>query len=220
MERYQEVSEVVFAIFHRVTPLVQPVSLDEAFLDVTGCQRLHGDPVTIARRIRLSIKNETGLTASVGVASCRFMAKIASDLDKPDGLTVIPEEEMLDRLAPLPVGKIWGVGAVTGKRLDRLGIKTIGQLREWPEETLVAEFGQSGHDLWQLANGIDTSEVDSEEEEKSISHETTFAKDIVDIEELKVVLLELADRVASRLRSHAVAGRVVFLKLRTKISQP
>lgn len=214
MERYVEVSDVVFAIFGRVTPLVQPVSLDEAFLDVTGCQRLHGDPVTIARRIRLSIKNETGLTASVGVASCRFMAKIASDLDKPDGLTVVREEEMLDRLAPLPISKIWGVGAVMGKRLEKMGIKTIGQLREWPVETLTAELGSQGRDLWELAHGIDESEVVSEEEEKSISHETTFAKDILNRDELEVVLLELADKVASRLRRRDLSGKVVFIKLR------
>ena len=214
MERYAEVSEVIFEIFSRVTPLVQAISLDEAFLDVTGCQRLHGDPVTIARRIRASIRKETGLTASVGVACCRFMAKIASDLDKPDGLTVIPEEEMLDRLAPMPVSKIWGVGPVTNRRLAKLGITTIGQLREWPVEALEAELGQSGVDLHRLAHGHDDSEVLSEEEEKSISHECTFSIDITDREELETVMREHADKVAARLRRAALSGRVVFLKLR------
>ncbi|MCC8179692.1 MAG: DNA polymerase IV, partial [Planctomycetes bacterium] len=180
MERYAEVSSQIFAIFAKVTPLVQPISLDEAFLDVTGCQRLHGDPVTIAKRIRLSIKQATGLTASVGVATCRFVAKIASDLDKPDGLTIIPEEEMLDRLAPLPVSKIWGVGPVTVKKLTNLGIKTIGDVRQWPVEQLEQLLGQAGADLHLLANGIDDSQVVSEEQEKSISHETTFAEDVMD----------------------------------------
>lgn len=214
MQRYREVSDVVFAIFSRVTPLVQPISLDEAFLDVTACQRLHGDPVTIARRIRKSINLETKLTASVGVASCRFVAKIASDLDKPDGLTVIPEEEMLARLAPLPVSKIWGVGPKTNRRLQDMGIQTIGQLREWPAETLIAELGQAGLELHNLANGIDESEVTSDDEEKSISHEDTFATDILDLSELEATLLEQSDKVAARLRKRGLSGRTVCLKLR------
>ncbi|MDR1520209.1 MAG: DNA polymerase IV [Planctomycetota bacterium] len=214
LERYAEVSERVFAVFSRVTPLVQPVSLDEAFLDVTGCQRLHGDPVRIARRIRKSIRLETGLTASVGVASCRFVAKIASDLDKPDGLTVIPEEEILERLAPLPVGKIWGVGPVTRRRLEKLGIVSIGQLAQWPEEALAAELGSAGRELSRLANGIDPSPVTPEGEEKSISGEHTFAADVTLMAELKEALLEQAERVAERLRKNRLVGRVVCLKLR------
>ncbi len=212
--RYAEVSARIFDIFSTYTPLVQPISLDEAFLDVTGSQRLYGDPVTIAKEIRQRIRQDTGLTASVGIASCRFVAKIASDLDKPDGLTVVPEEEMLDRLAPLPVSKIWGVGPVTNKRLAAMGIATIGQLRQWPVETLEAELGQSGRDLHALANGIDPSEVVSDEEEKSISHEVTFATDIMNREELETELLEQSDKVATRLRKHGLIGRTVFLKLR------
>ncbi len=214
MSRYAEISGVVFAIFSRVTPLVQPVSLDEAFLDVTGCQRLHGDPIRIARRIRKSINLETGLTASVGVATCRFAAKIASDLDKPDGLTVIPEGELLDRLAPMPVSKIWGVGPVTNRRLERMGIVTIGQLRQWPAEALEGEFGASGRDLHDLANGVDNSEVLPDEEEKSLSRECTFATDITDIGELETELVEQADEVASRLRRRGLVGRTICLKLR------
>lgn len=214
MSRYAEVSETIFAIFHRVTPLVQSVSLDEAFLDVTGCQRLHGDPVTIARRIRKSINLETGLTASVGVASCRFAAKIASDLDKPDGLTVIRAEDLAARLAPLPVGKIWGVGPTTNRKLARLGIETIGQLRQWPLEALAAELGGSGVELRRLAEGIDDSEVLPEEEEKSVSHEHTFSSDVTDMEELEALLLEQADKVAGRLRRNGLSGRTVCLKVR------
>ena len=214
MSRYVEVSDLVFAIFSRVTPLVQPVSLDEAFLDVTGCQRLHGDPVRIARRIRKSISLETGLTASVGVATCRFAAKIASDLNKPNGLTVITEKELSDRLAPMPAAKIWGVGPVTNRRLQRMGIATIGQLRQWPVEALEAELGSSGRALHELANGVDNSEVVPNEEEKSISHECTFAADVIDIGELETVLVEQADKVAARLRRQGLVGRTICLKLR------
>ncbi len=214
MRRYAEVSEVIHGVFHRFTPLVQPVSLDEAFLDVTASQRLHGDPVTMARKIRAAILEETGLTASVGVAACRFVAKIASDMDKPDGLTVIPEEEALARLAPLPVSRIWGVGPVANRRLAKLGIATIGQLREWPVETLERELGQSGAQLHHLAHGRDDSEVIPDWKEKSLSHETTFARDSCDMEALEAVLRELSDKVASRLRRYGLMGRVVFLKLR------
>ena len=216
MQRYAEVSAEIFSVFHMITPLVQSVSLDEAFLDVTASQRLWGDPVDIARKIRADIKERTSLTASVGVASCRFVAKIASDLDKPDGLTVIPQSEMLDRLGPMPVAKIWGVGPVTNRRLAALGIHSIGDLREWPVEALTAELGKTGTELHLLANGMDDSEVipDEEGEDKSISHETTFPKDLTDIGELESALREMADKVASRMRRHRLVGRVVFIKLR------
>lgn len=214
MGRYREESEKIFAIFARITPLIQSVSLDEAFLDVTGSQRLYGDPVAIAKRIRAAIRDETGLTASVGVSSCRFAAKIASDLDKPDGLTVIPEEAILDRLAPMPVGKIWGVGPVTNRNLERMGIRSIGDLRRWPLEALRSALGKAGEDLHDLANGRDASEVTADEEERSVSHENTFARDIACIEELERELLEQADKVATRLRKRGLAGRTVSLKLR------
>lgn len=216
MERYKEVSTQIFSVFYRYTPLVQSISLDEAFLDVTGSQRLYGDPVNIARRIRREIKEETELTASVGVASCRFVAKIASDLDKPDGLTVVPAEEMLDRLGPLPVGKLWGVGPVTNRRLEKLGIRSIADLRSWPRDSLEKEFGRSGGDLFDLAHCIDISEVvaDEDSEEKSISHEETFSIDITDLGALETVLREHADRVATRMRRRGLTGRVVFIKVR------
>lgn len=214
MERYAEVSRAVFAIFARVTPLVQAVSLDEAFLDVTASQRLHGDPVAIAQKIRAAIFAETGLTASVGVASTRITAKIASDLDKPDGLTVVPDSEREARLDPLPVRRIWGVGPVTNRHLEKLGILTIGQLRQWPVEALRAALGKSGVDLHALANGRDDSEVVPDADEKSISHETTFAADVMSMDALETVLRGLSDKVSTRLRRHGMAGRVVFLKLR------
>ena len=212
--RYAEVSAKVFEIFLRITPLVQPISLDEAFLDVTASQRLHGDPVTIARNIRAAIQEETRLTGSVGVASCRFVAKIASDLDKPDGLTVIPEEDMFIRLDPMPVSKIWGVGPVTNRRLEAMGIRTIGELRQWPLEALESSLGRHGTDLHHLANGRDESEVLSDEEEKSVSHEVTFAVDVLNMEELEAELLEQAEKVATRLRKRGLSGRTIFIKLR------
>ncbi len=214
MERYAEMSSRIFEIFHEITPLVQNISLDEAFLDVTGSQRLYGDPVTIAMRIRADIKATTGLTASVGVSSCRFVAKIASDLDKPDGLTVIPEDKILDRLGVLPVNKIWGVGPVTNKKLEKMGILTIGQVREWPKKALIDALGKTGGELHDLANGIDNSEVVPDEEEKSISNETTFPRDILDRDELEAILLKLSDKVSQRVRKHGLVGRVIFLKLR------
>ncbi len=214
MRRYAAVSEIIFGIFHRFTPLVQPISLDEAFLDVTASQRLHGDPVAIAKAIRAAVRDETGLTASVGASSCRFVAKIASDMDKPDGLTVIPEDEILARLAPLPVSRIWGVGPVANRHLEKLGIRTIGQLREWPAAALERELGQTGVELHHLAHGRDDSAVVPDGKEKSVSHETTFARDRCDMDGLEAVLRELSDKVASRLRRHGLAGRVVFLKLR------
>lgn len=214
MHRYQEVSEDIFTIFARFTPLIQAVSLDEAFLDVTASQLLHGDPVQIAVSIRAAIKKETGLTASVGVASCRMVAKIASDLDKPDGLTIIPEEEREARMDPLPVGKIWGVGPVTNRHLAKLGIETIGQLRQWPLASLRSELGQSGEDLHHLANGRDESEVIPDEQEKSISNEETFAEDVLNMDLLESVLRKQSDKVSSRLRRASLTGKTVFLKLR------
>lgn len=214
MQRYAEVSAGIFEIFASITPLIQAVSLDEAYLDVTACQRLHGHPVDIAKRIRAEIKAATGLTASVGVASCRFMAKIASDMDKPDGLTVIPAEEMLERLTPLPVSRIWGVGPVANRRLAAMGIATIGELREWPVEALEKELGKAGRELYDLAHGRDDSPVVADEEEKSVSHETTFAVDIMNMEELETVMRGLADKVSTRLRRYALRGKVVFIKVR------
>ena len=214
MERYREASDKIFAVFARYTPLIQAISLDEAFLDVTGSQKLHGDPVSIAMAIRAAIRKETGLTASVGVASCRMVAKIASDLDKPDGLTVISEENREACMDPLPVAKIWGVGPVANRRLSKLGIETIGQLRQWPLESLRSELGQSGEDLHHLANGRDYSEVIPDELEKSISNEETFAVDVTDMEKLETVLRRQSDKVSTRLRKASLTGKVVFLKLR------
>lgn len=212
--RYAEVSAQVFALFAAVTPLVQPVSLDEAFLDVTASQALFGDPVAIAQTLRRQIQEQTGLTASVGVASCRFVAKIASDMNKPNGMTVITADEIAQRLGPLPVRRIWGVGPVTDSRLAALGIRTIDELRRTPKEMLERTLGALGPDLWNLAHGVDDSPVDPSREEKSVSHENTFPVDVTSMEELDTELLDQADKVARRLRAAGLAGRVVHIKVR------
>lgn len=214
--RYAEVSRAIQAIFARFTPLVQPLSLDEAFLDCTGSQRLFGPPAAIARQIKDAVRAETGLTASVGAAATLFVAKIASDLEKPDGLTLIPAEETQARLDPLPVGKIWGVGAAAEKKLHALGIATVGELRRWPEETLVANLGPAfGARLYQLARGQDDREVAAAPEpEKSISNETTFPRDVTALGALEQCLRDLAGQVGRRARAAGLCGRTVQVKVR------
>ncbi|MHC4874263.1 MAG: DNA polymerase IV, partial [Planctomycetota bacterium] len=213
-ERYHEVSMQVHSIFENFTPLVEPISVDEAFLDVTGSQRLFGPPLQIAKKVKRDIKEETGLTASVGIAPTKFVAKLASDLEKPDGLVIIKEEEILDRLAPLEVGRVWGVGKKFQKALAKLGIYTIGEARNWPLDYLESQFGASGTQLYLLSRGIDPRTVETGDEAKSISNEYTFSEDITDIEELRINLEYLTDKVATRMRRERVAGRVVTVKVR------
>ena len=162
MSRYAEMSDTVFAIYRRFTPLVEPLSIDEAFLDVTGCERLFGSSEEVARKIKAAVREETGLTVSAGVAPNKFLAKIASDLGKPDGLTIVPlggEQAFLD---PLPVGKLWGVGKVTEETLLGRGIRTIGDLRRSSREALGRAFGVNGEHLFELARGVDDRPVETE----------------------------------------------------------
>src|SRR5439155_20479496 len=182
------------------TPLIEPLSLDEAFLDVTGSEPLFGSSVEIGRRIKREVRDELRLTASVGVAPNKFLAKIASDLEKPDGFVVVDPNRVQEFLDPLPVGRLWGVGRVTGRAFERLGIRTIGQVRALPLEILERHFGKHGHHLWQLAQGLDDRRVVPDREAKSISHETTFARDIEELEILRAWLLQLAEELAARLR--------------------
>ena len=214
MAHYAAISKQIRDIFFRYTPLVEPLSLDEAFLDVTGCRQLFGDAATIATRIKQDIKRETGLVASVGVAPNKFLAKIASDLEKPDALVIVDPAKIIEFLDPLPVGRLWGVGKVTGKSMQRLGVETIGQLRELSRETLKITFGDSGEHFWRLAHGIDDRSVVPDRDAKSISHETTFSADIADIESLRSWLIDLTEQVARRLRRHHRLGRTVQIKLR------
>ena len=211
---YAEVSCKIRDIFHRFTPLVEPLSLDEAFLDVTGSEALFGTAVSIGHQIKDAILKEVQLVASVGVAPNKFLAKIASDLDKPDGFVIVDADRAQEFLDPLPVTRLWGVGRQGSKVFDRLGVRTIGQLRRLPVEVLQDHFGSHGKHLWQLAHGIDDRPVVPDRDAKSISHETTFATDIGNPETLCSWLLELTEQVAQRLRRHNLRGRTVQIKVR------
>lgn len=214
MAKYGAVSREIMAIFARYTPLVEPLSVDEAFLDVSGCQGLFGTPGEIAIRIQEDIERELGLTASVGVAANKFLAKLASDLKKPRGLTIIKPEDVEVVLAPLPVSKLWGVGEKTASRLKDMGISTVAQLTRLPENVLAATFGKLGTSLWYLARGEDHRPIETDRTAKSISRETTFSKDVVDADRLRAVILELADHVACTLRGSQLLAAKVTLKIR------
>ena len=213
-DRYIEESEKIMAIFSHYTPLVEPLSLDEAFLDVSGSHRLFGTSVEIGREIKRRIKDETGLIASVGIAPTKFVAKIASDIGKPDGFVVVNENEMLDFIRPLDVRKIWGVGKVTWKKLEKYGLKTVGDIAEFPVKQLERMFGKSGRHLHNLSHSIDSRTVNPVTERKQVSNEHTFNVDTDDMEEVERVLLALSDKVAGRLLSKGRKGKTVTLKLR------
>lgn len=214
MARYAEVSSQIMKIFSRYTPLVEPLSIDEAFLDVSGCQGLFGPPEKIAACIREDIRRELGLSCSIGIAANKFLAKLASDLKKPGGLTIISPEETEAVLHPLPIEKLWGVGEKTAAKLRNMGIDTVGQLACLPENLLVAAFGKMGASLWHLARGEDVRTVEPGRETKSVSRETTFPQDVTDMEQIRAVLLELADDVARTLRRNQLLAATVTLKLR------
>ena len=214
MERYKEISDQVFEIFFRFTPLVEPLSIDEAFLDVTGSTRLFGPPVDIAKKIKHLVRQETGLTVSAGLAPSKFIAKIASDMDKPDGLTIVPRDRTRAFLDPLPIGKMWGVGKVTQEALNHLNIHTFKDLRTIPAQVLEQKFGKGGLKIHQLAMGLDERDVVPHHREKSIGHEVTFSRDILEMDESKKELLSLANRVARRMRRHGLSGKTVTLKVK------
>lgn len=214
MRRYQEVSGQIMAIFERFTPLVEPISLDEAFLDVTGSARLFGTGVEIAIAVKKLIREETGLTASAGVASAKLLAKIASDLRKPDGLTVVEPGREKEFLAPLPITRLWGVGKSTLQELALLGVSRIGDLAGLPPEILSARFGKAGFYLHRSALGLDDRPVVPEREAKSVGNEETFATDLLDQTLMRQELLALATRIGARLRSHHQKGRTVTLKVK------
>lgn len=215
MHKYREYSEKAMAIFSEVTPLVEALSIDEAFLDVAGARRLLGSPRRIAELIRARVFDETGLTCSVGAAPTKFMAKLASGRAKPDGVLVIPESAIIAYLRPLPVGALWGVGASTQQALERLGMRTVADLADAPLHVLQKAVGDaSGRKLHELANGRDPRGVVTETREKSVGHELTFETDVSDPDRLRRELLRLSNQVAERLRKHGVVGRTVALKLR------
>ena len=214
MARYQEVSAQVFSAFREVTPLVQGLSLDEAFLDVTASQQLLGDAVEIARRIKRRIRALTGLTASVGVAPNKLVAKIASDLMKPDGLTMVEAARVREVLDPLSVRRLPGLGRKTGAKVEAAGIRTLGELRSAPDAVLWPLFGRYSSWMRERASGIDERPVLPEVEEKSLSAEDTFEHDIDDIRTLQRQLARLADLAAGRLRARQLMAGCIGVKIR------
>ena len=214
MQRYREVSDKVFAVFHEITPLVQGLSLDEAYLDVTASQSLLGDPAAIARRIKDSIKTRTGLTASVGIATNKLVAKIASDLDKPDGLTVVPQERVREVLDPLSVRRLPGLGRKLGEKVEAAGLRTLGELRTAPDAALWPLFGRDAARMRERAAGVDDRPVQPDLEEKSLSAEDTFAQDLADPRRLDAHLCRLADLACERLRGRGLMAGRVGVKIR------
>jgi DNA polymerase-4 len=213
--RYAAVSRSVMALFRDVTPFVEPLSLDEAFLDVAGAVRRLGSPQQIAAGIRARVQDEQGVTCSVGVATTKFMAKLASGLAKPDGLLVVPADEVLAVLHPLPVGALWGVGERTEETLHRFGLRTIGDIAHTPVDALRRALGDaSGTHLFELAWGRDGRNVVAEQGERSIGAEETFAHDVDDPVIVHRELLRLAERTATRLRSAGLVGRTISIKVR------
>ncbi|MFB6609328.1 DNA polymerase IV [Agromyces sp. NPDC056379] len=212
---YSEYSRRVMTIFEEVTPLVEKLSIDEAFLDVSGARRLHGSPAQIAWGLRRRVHDETGLTCSVGVAATKFVAKVASSRAKPDGMLVVPADRTLEFLHPLPVSALWGVGKVTEESLTRIGLRTVGDVAAMPADALARALGPAlAAKLGHLSMGVDARDVVTGREEKSIGHEVTFGYDLTDLEQLRRELLRLSDDVAVRLRRAGVVGRTVVLKLR------
>ncbi len=217
MANYKAVSRQIMRIFETYTPHVMPLSIDEAFLDVTGAQHLFGNGKTIAEKIRRDIKEQTQLTASVGVAPNMFLAKLASDMNKPDGLTVVPfEQDAIEKmLAPMPIGRMWGVGKVTQKKLLSLGISTIGDLQNFDFQRLESAIGgRSARVFSRLARGIDPRGIGTETDEKSISNETTFRHDVTDRDEIEATYKRLIDKVGARLRKAGFYATTIHLRLR------
>ncbi len=214
MERYAEVSLKVFDIFHRFSPIVEPVSIDEAFLDISGCERLHGPATKVAYDIQRAVRDEVGLACSIGIAPNKFLAKIASDLEKPFGMVLINEETIHKTLDPLPVTKMWGVGKTTARRLEEINIHTIGQMRKADPALLTDQLGDLGELLLGLAAGIDARPVLPASRTRSFSAEETFATDVDDLQILRNVLFQQVEHIASRLRRGELKARTITLKLR------
>jgi len=214
-EKYRDVSREIQAVFHELTPLVEPLSLDEAFLDVTDVTGFHGSATWMAEWLKAECLRRTGITVSVGAAPAKFLAKIASDWEKPDGLTVIPPEQVDAFVSALPVKKLHGVGPATGAKLDALNIQTCTDLRALPIERLLDDFGKFGRRLYELARGIDDRPVRVSRERKSVSVETTFDRDLPDLASARAALAPLCEKLQGRLDRHGhppMAG--LFVKVR------
>lgn len=214
-ERYRHFSSVVMGLCGDVTPLVEQLSIDEAFLDVAGARKLLGAPWEIGTALRNRVYSQTGLTCSIGVATTKFIAKLASGLAKPDGLLVVPGDATLEFLHPLPISALWGVGAKTAEQLERLGLRTVGDVANTPLSSLTKALGAAaGQKLFDLSWARDPRNVSTEREEKSVGHEVTFEYDVTDSAVLRRELLRMSDQVGVRLRRAGLMGRTVVLKLR------
>ncbi len=211
---YQEYSRKVFAVLEKFSPRIEPLSIDEAFLDMTGSLHLFGSVENMGQELKKQIFQITGLTASVGIAPVKSVAKIASDFQKPDGLTIVPPSKIQEFLDPLPITRLWGVGQKTFDALHKLGIETVAQLRQIPREVLEAKFGKMGIHIYRMARGQDEREVEPEEVVKSVSNEVTFEEDQSDWELIRDTVFRLSEKVAGRLRRAGIAGRTVHLKIR------
>jgi DNA polymerase IV len=214
MDAYRRASDEMFAILDEFSPAVEPLSIDEAFVDLTGTERLLGDAETVARRLKDRIRADLRLTASVGLAPNKFLAKLASDLEKPDGLTVIRAANVNRVLPPLPVTKLWGIGRATAERLRTLGVRTVGDLRRTSEAALRSCLGSETGRYLRLAHGLDDRPVVPDRGAKSISHEQTFETDVSDPAHVRGVLLDQVEHVAARLRRRGLVARGVALKIR------
>lgn len=214
MQRYREVSSLVYEVLESFSPVIEPLSIDEAFLDMSGCEHFYSDAGEMGRTVKSRIQGGTGLICSVGIAPNKFLAKLASDLRKPDGLVVVSPDEIDHLLLDLPVTKLWGVGAKSGEMLARHGIHRVSDLRTRSLEWLRTNFGKAGDSLYRLSRGIDDRPVEPPMEAKSIGHETTFPEDIADPGRIRAVLAELVAHVGRRLRRDTRTARSVILKVR------
>jgi DNA polymerase-4 len=212
--KYEADSARIMEILETASPLVEPLSIDEAFVDVTGSLRLLGGGPTIAADLKRAIRDDLGLNASVGVAPCKFVAKIASDLEKPDGLTVFEEEGMAKRLSSLPIGRMWGIGPKSKARFEARGVRTFGDLQNWSAESLVATFGAASARFHDLSHGRDERPVVGDRTAKSVGHEQTFGVDLADPREVEAVLLRHVERVAARLRRRNRRAKSIVVKIR------
>lgn len=217
MKKYSRVGRELRDMMRALTPLVEPISIDEAFLDLAGTQRLHGEPAALVlARFSNRIEKELGISVSVGLSYCKFLAKVASDFQKPRGYAVIGEQEALEFLSTKPVSLIWGVGKAFNATLKRDGIRLIGQLQTMEEAELMRRYGSMGQRLFRLSRGLDTRQVHSQSAAKSVSSETTFNSDLSSLDELVPVLRSLSEKVSARMKKSDVAGRTVVLKLKSQ----
>lgn len=216
MAKYVAVGREIRAMMEALTPLVEPLSIDEAFLDLAGTQTLHhASPALTLARFAAAVETRVGVSVSVGLSDCKFLAKLASDMDKPRGFSVIGRAEAVARLAPLPIGRIWGVGPQSRKHFEAAGVATVGDAQRLGEIEMMRRFGDEGRRVWRLAMAKDDRKVDPTHDLKSVSSETTYDADVGDLAHLERTLFALADKVSGRLKRTGIAGRSITLKLKT-----